>query len=510
MTTPLHLNFPTNPGTTPATHDPAALAPPTNVPYPNANTVPPWSGPGSNSYGQNSFGPNYAAPPPLPSAPMAAKASSRRLVGGVLAASLMVGVVGAGASLAIGSAFRSGNTEAVALQSGGELGSATMSSTSGPESGAEATHGRVDQEALRKATVLLVAGEYRGSGAIVSADGLILTNAHVAAPDAMGQGVLYHDREAELARTPAKVDVYLSKGADEPAERAYEAELVAVDGYLDLAVLQIVRTAGGKILKPTDLALPHVEMGDSQALGQDADVVVYGYPTIADTGNVTIVRGTVAGFVSDDRVRDNRAYINSTAPIAGGNSGGMAVDIDGRMIGIPTSERFDRSQRNSFSRFRPVHLAAPLVDEARTSRADGKVFRSTTHSPAPTGKENVGDNTLIRPLDSPLSIDSNCQAATKSSAITGNTVGVAIPFSGFGTGRLDIRVDLRKVQEGPDKIVGSVTNEASITRPMIAKGCMLVAITSAEPLEAKTQYRIDVYVGGNAHDLDNNGVFTLK
>lgn len=365
-----------------------------------------------------------------------------------------------------------------------------------------------DHDGLRRATVLITAGRYSGSGAVVSADGLIVTNAHVVAPDAMGQGVLYGDRETALANTPARVGISMSKGVDEPAELAYEAEVVAVDGYLDLAILQIVRTSGGKIVAPEDLNLTHVELGDSTSLPQDAAVLVLGYPGIADTDNVTMVRGTVASFVADERIRDNRAFISSTAPIAGGNSGGLAVDSELRMIGIPTSERFDSSERDSFSRFRPLHLALPLLDEARTHRTGDAPFRTDEHAPAPGGKETTGDNTLIRPLGSAMAFEASCQGAQRSSTISNNVVGVAIPYQNFGEG-LDVRVDIRKDGEDQDEIIGSVSNRRQVDATHPEDGCLLVAVPLAEKLEADTTYRIDVLVGGNYHDLGNNGVFSI-
>lgn len=68
-----------------------------------------------------------------------------------------------------------------------------------------------------------------GSGTLISPTGLILTNAHVASPKTVGVP------EDE----PDALGIALLTNEDEPPVPTFFASVVAVDGYLDLAVLQI-------------------------------------------------------------------------------------------------------------------------------------------------------------------------------------------------------------------------------------------------------------------------------
>jgi hypothetical protein len=79
---------------------------------------------------------------------------------------------------------------------------------------------------------------------------------------------------------------------------------------------------------------PFVSIGDSDEVGIGDEIRVLGYPGIGgDT--ITFTRGAVSGFTSDRSVGD-RAWIKTDATIAGGNSGGLAVNEDGELIGVPS------------------------------------------------------------------------------------------------------------------------------------------------------------------------------
>jgi putative serine protease PepD len=163
-----------------------------------------------------------------------------------------------------------------------------------------------------------------GSGTILSKSGMILTNAHVAAPAARGGSA-----------NPDALAIGIVKSEDKPPVYSYLAELKAADGYLDLAVIQIISTMDGTKIDPNSLDLPYVEIGEPGNVHVGDGLFVFGFPGIGgDT--ITFTQGLVSGFASDEQVGD-RAWMKTDATIAGGNSGGLAADGGGHIIGIPTS-----------------------------------------------------------------------------------------------------------------------------------------------------------------------------
>lgn len=164
---------------------------------------------------------------------------------------------------------------------------------------------------------------WTGSGTILSPYGMILTNAHVASPSTQ-------TGEAD----PDALGIAIIESEDKPAVPAYLAEVRAADGYLDLAVIQIVSTVDGTSVDPNSLNLPYVEIGDSQQVHVGDPINIFGFPGIGgDT--ITYTKGSVSGFTSEDQIGD-RAWIKTDATIAGGNSGGLGADDSARIVGIPT------------------------------------------------------------------------------------------------------------------------------------------------------------------------------
>jgi len=163
-----------------------------------------------------------------------------------------------------------------------------------------------------------------GSGTIISADGLILTNCHVANPALIG----------DSKDQPDALGVELVDSEDEPPVPTYFASVVDADPTLDLAVIKIDRDLDGNAVKSSSLDLPFANIGDSDLVKFGDPIYIFGFPGIGgDT--ITYTSGSVSGFDRMDPI-GNRAWIKTDATIAGGNSGGLASNTNGEIIGVPT------------------------------------------------------------------------------------------------------------------------------------------------------------------------------
>jgi S1-C subfamily serine protease len=217
---------------------------------------------------------------------------------------------------------------------------------------------------------------WSGSGSIVSEDGLILTNAHVV--EGVGEVV-------------DALGVSITQETDVPPELTYLAEVLAIDYDLDLAVLRVATDLDGN---PVSVTLPWVEIGDSDQVEIGDRLRILGYPGIGGE-TITLTEGSISGFTAERSIA-GRAWIKTDATIAGGNSGGMGTNQAGQLIGVPTivtsgSERGESvdcrpladTNRDGFidgadtcvsvggfiNALRPINLALPLIDAARSGTA---------------------------------------------------------------------------------------------------------------------------------------------
>src|SRR5262250_1063183 len=135
-----------------------------------------------------------------------------------------------------------------------------------------------------------------GSGVIITPDGYILTNNHVA-----GQA--------------SEIRVRLYDG------REFKARRIGVDPETDLALIKIDAQS-----------LPYATLGDSSKLEQGEWVIALGSPFgLEQTMTAGIVSATGRQFGG---TYDN--YIQTDASINPGNSGGPLVSMNGEVIGINT------------------------------------------------------------------------------------------------------------------------------------------------------------------------------
>lgn len=238
---------------------------------------------------------------------------------------------------------------------------------------------------------------WTGSGTIITPDGLVLTNAHVVLPDRF-----FPVDQLVVARTVSQ---------DQEPEPAFYAEVLQADATLDIAVIRITEDYDGNAVDRSTLNLPFVPFGDSDQLNLGDEITILGYPGIGGE-TVTLTRGEVSGFTSQPEY-GQRAFIKTSATIAGGNSGGLAVDGTGHLIGIPTQLGYGGddqyvdcrvlvdTNRDGFvddsdscvptggfiNALRPVALAVPLVDAAQRGEVSiiGAEEPQTVSAPTESG-----------------------------------------------------------------------------------------------------------------------------
>ncbi|WP_244488982.1 Do family serine endopeptidase [Devosia sp. Root635] len=141
-----------------------------------------------------------------------------------------------------------------------------------------------------------------GSGVIVDAGGVILTNRHV-------------------IEGATDVRIALSDG------REFAVDIVIEDAQTDLAVL--------RVRQPGDVSFPAITFADSDALLVGDLVLAIGNPFgVGQTVTSGIVSALARTGVESS---DYEFFIQTDAAINPGNSGGALVDLDGHLVGINTA-----------------------------------------------------------------------------------------------------------------------------------------------------------------------------
>jgi Do/DeqQ family serine protease len=169
-----------------------------------------------------------------------------------------------------------------------------------------------------------------GSGVLVDAAGLVVTNNHV-------------------IEGADQVKVSLAD------KREFEAEIVLKDSRSDLAVLRI---------KAQNERFPALEFADSDALQVGDVVLAIGNPFAVGQ---TVTHGIVSAVARTQvGITDYQFFIQTDAAINPGNSGGALVDLGARLIGINTAifSRSGGSQGIGFAI--PANMVKVVVASARS------------------------------------------------------------------------------------------------------------------------------------------------
>ncbi|MGD9525725.1 S1C family serine protease [Pseudonocardia sp.] len=245
-------------------------------------------------------GPSWppVGPPPAQAPPGAARPGGRRPVTAVVTAAVVAALVGGAAGFG-GAYLAEGRTSSPVL---GSVSSATTSTADGTVAGAAAvaTPSTVD---IRVTTAR---GAAEGSGVVLTADGAVLTNNHVVAEAASGNG---------------SITVTLADGSQHPAR------VVGTSPSYDIAVLRMDGATG----------LTPAALGRSADLTVGQQVVAIGSPQglegTVTTGIVSALNRTVA-VAGDGGQAVVYNGLQTDAPINQGNSGGPLVDLSGHVVGI--------------------------------------------------------------------------------------------------------------------------------------------------------------------------------
>jgi serine protease Do len=183
-----------------------------------------------------------------------------------------------------------------------------------------------------------------GTGVIVSADGLILTNQHVIAQEdtqlmfQFGYGEQQQPQEQDKTIT-----VTMQDGKEYPATVLYQ------DETMDLAVIKIDATG-----------LTAATLGDSDSVKVGEVTVAIGNPLGLEQ---TVTSGIVSALdrsvpISNTDIAED--LIQTDAAINSGNSGGALLNADGQVIGI-NSYKLSDGEGIGFAI--PINAAKPIIEQ---------------------------------------------------------------------------------------------------------------------------------------------------
>ena len=207
--------------------------------------------------------------------------------------------------------------------------------TAGEQSSAAAVARKVVPSIVTVDVGLVVGDSFErfasGSGVVLSADGLVITNHHVIT-------------DAE------RVQVIFGNG------RIYEADVVGSDQRTDLAVLRIAATG-----------LTPIEIGSTETAEIGEIAIAIGSP-LGLAGGPSVTVGVLSAFGRQVTTGPNPTdtlfdMLQTDAPITEGSSGGALVDGQGRLLGITSAIGLSSAGAEGIGFAIPVELVTRITDE---------------------------------------------------------------------------------------------------------------------------------------------------
>lgn len=189
----------------------------------------------------------------------------------------------------------------------------------------EATIIRVAKQATPAVVSVTDPGVGMGSGVIIRADGIIITNAHVVG-------------------TATRVEVGLADG------RQIAGQVLGRDPSVDVAVVRVQLTG-----------LPTAPLGNSDQIEVGQTAIAIGNPVGLDR---TVTTGIISAVNRSPRGFELGGLIQTDAAINPGNSGGPLLDSQGRVVGI-NSAILQGTTGLGFAI--PINLAQEIANQVLTT-----------------------------------------------------------------------------------------------------------------------------------------------
>jgi serine protease Do len=189
-----------------------------------------------------------------------------------------------------------------------------------------------------------------GSGAVLSADGFIITNNHVV-QGARRVQVQFAGSDDNVVGHPESL-----RGPD----GRIEAKVVGSDRASDLAVLKVERSD-----------LPYLPLGDSDHLHKGQLVLAFGSPLGLENSATMGIVSSASRRMKPDEVME---YIQTDASVNPGNSGGPLLDVEGNVVGINTFILTQSGGNEGIGFAIPSNIVRNVYSQIRTT---GQVHRGS-------------------------------------------------------------------------------------------------------------------------------------
>ena len=281
---------------------------------------------------------------PAEPAPARSRGRGAAIIAGAGVVGLLGGIVGGGVGYLAAQSADSTPAPAVVAEA------PAVTGVSAPAAGSIAEIAAAVQPSVVQLNVSGADGEGTGSGFIVSDDGYIITNNHVAGP----------------AAQDGRIEVSFTDGS------TATGKVVGTNAGYDLAVVKVDRTG-----------LPALRIGESNALKVGDPVIAVGSPLglqgTVTTGIVSALNRPVTA--GDARTGEETAFINAIqtdAAINPGNSGGPLVDGTGAVIGVNSAIA---SMANGMGQAGSIGLGFAIPIDTAKRIADELIKTGTSTTP---------------------------------------------------------------------------------------------------------------------------------